>query len=53
MKCTICNQEYSTRCDWNQGRCPHHNPMLTDYHFRFYNLILGIKNVYNRIKNKI
>ena len=28
MKCTTCNQEYSTACDYNQGRCPHHKPMI-------------------------
>jgi hypothetical protein len=28
MKCTTCNQEYSPDCDWQQGRCPHHPPLL-------------------------
>ena len=28
MKCKICRQEYSPNCDYNQGRCPHHPPML-------------------------
>ena len=28
IKCNICNQEYSPDCDYNQGRCPHHKPML-------------------------
>jgi len=28
MKCKICRQEYSSDCDYNQGRCPHHKPML-------------------------
>ena len=28
MKCTTCNQEYSPECDWQQGRCPHHPPLL-------------------------
>ena len=27
-KCTICNKEYSPLCDYKQGRCPHHPPML-------------------------
>jgi len=26
--CTICNKEYSPLCDYKQGRCPHHPPML-------------------------
>ena len=28
MKCTTCDQEYSPDCDWQQGRCPHHPPLL-------------------------
>ena len=28
MKCTVCRKEYSPDCDYNQGRCPHHRPML-------------------------
>ena len=27
-KCTICNKEYSPLCDYKQGRCPHHLPMI-------------------------
>jgi len=27
-KCTICNKEYSPLCDYKQGRCPHHPPMI-------------------------
>ena len=27
-KCTICNKEYSPLCDYKQGRCPHHSPMI-------------------------
>ena len=27
-KCTICNKEYSPDCDYKQGRCPHHPPMI-------------------------
>lgn len=26
--CTICNKEYSPLCDYKQGRCPHHPPMI-------------------------
>lgn len=29
MKCSTCNKEYSSDCDYNQGRCPWHPPMLT------------------------
>jgi len=28
MKCNTCNKEYSPDCDWRQGRCPHHPPLL-------------------------
>ena len=28
MKCNICRKEYSPSCDYNQGRCPHHPPMI-------------------------
>lgn len=27
-KCKICRQPYSADCDYKQGRCPHHKPML-------------------------
>lgn len=27
-KCKVCNKEYSPECDYNQGRCPHHPPLL-------------------------
>jgi hypothetical protein len=28
MKCDVCNKEYSLDCDYKQGRCPHHPPLL-------------------------
>jgi hypothetical protein len=28
MKCNTCNKEYSPACDFQQGRCPHHPPMI-------------------------
>ena len=27
-KCTTCGKEYSPECDYKQGRCPHHLPMI-------------------------
>ena len=27
-KCKVCGKEYSPECDYNQGRCPHHPPLL-------------------------
>lgn len=28
MKCNLCYKEYSPNCDWKQGRCPHHPPLI-------------------------
>jgi hypothetical protein len=28
MKCETCNKEYSADCNYNQGRCPHHAPLI-------------------------
>jgi len=27
-KCKICRKQYTPDCDYNQGRCPHHKPMI-------------------------
>jgi len=27
-KCNTCRKEYTPECDYNQGRCPHHPPMI-------------------------
>ena len=27
-KCNICRKEYTPDCDYKQGRCPHHPPMI-------------------------
>lgn len=27
-KCNVCHNQYSPDCDWNQGRCPNHPPMI-------------------------
>lgn len=27
-KCNVCRKEYTPACDYNQGRCPHHPPMI-------------------------
>jgi hypothetical protein len=48
MKCTTCGNEIKVNCDWRQGRCPHRAPMLTNYHFRYYNLIQWIKSIFKR-----
>lgn len=28
MVCKTCNKEYTPDCDFNQGRCPSHPPMI-------------------------
>lgn len=28
MTCDTCKKEYSPKCDWRQGRCPHHPPLI-------------------------
>lgn len=53
MKCNSCGltiKEGGIGCDWNQGRCPHRMPMLTEYHFRYLNLFNSIKNFFKRGK---
>lgn len=27
-KCSICRKEYSPECTYDQGRCPHHPPLI-------------------------
>ena len=46
-KCNTCGEEIKLGCDWRQGRCPHRIP-LTDYHFRYYNLVQFIKHIFKR-----
>lgn len=48
MKCDHCGEEIKINCDWRQGRCPHRPPMLTNYHFRYYNLWQSIKGLFKR-----
>ena len=28
IKCALCKKDYRPDCDYNQGRCPHHTPMI-------------------------
>jgi hypothetical protein len=28
LDCAICGQTYSASCDYRQGRCPHHPPLI-------------------------
>ena len=28
MNCETCGKEYDSNCDYKQGRCPHHPPIL-------------------------
>jgi len=40
MKCNICKEEYRPECDYKQGRCPHHPP-LVDKPFPVWLLLLA------------
>ena len=51
MKCNTCGNEYSTDCNYRQGRCPNHKPMideimLDNYKTRYYNLINSIRSLF-------
>ena len=48
MKCPICNNEYTVTCDYNQGRCPNHSPMINPHSMRFLNLIRAIKDWFKK-----
>jgi hypothetical protein len=48
MRCSTCGDEIKADCDWRQGRCPHRMPILTDYHFRYVNLLRSIKNFFTK-----
>ena len=50
-KCGTCRNEITIDCNYNQGRCPHHRPIINTHSLRFYNLFQSIKNVFSR-KNK-
>lgn len=28
-KCSTCRQDISPECSWNQGRCPHRDPIIS------------------------
>ena len=47
-KCKTCGKEYSINCDWNQGRCPHHPPIINTHSMRFYNLVQTFKGLFKR-----
>lgn len=31
MTCKICGKEYRPSCDYRQGRCPHHPPLIKTF----------------------
>ena len=46
---TLCETHRAARqCDYQQGRCPHHPPMITSYHYRYLNLFNLIKKWFQR-----
>ena len=42
INCKTCGQRYTTACDYQQGRCPHH-PALIDLNAVFQNLLRFFK----------
>jgi len=28
IKCAVCRKPYTPECEFNQGRCPHHPPLI-------------------------
>ncbi len=46
MKCNTCHKEYNAACDWNQGRCPLHPPMMNTHSMRFLNLFRLLKGLF-------
>jgi hypothetical protein len=51
IKCDTCGEDLKDSgvgCDWRQGRCPHRQPMLTDYHYRYYKLLQTIKGWFKK-----
>jgi hypothetical protein len=44
-RCSVCRQVYTPTCDWQQGRCPHHPPMVStsEIKTRFQNIIKFFK----------
>jgi len=33
--CAVCRKPYTPKCDFNQGRCPHHPPTLVEPLFEY------------------
>jgi hypothetical protein len=48
MKCKVCNKDYQQNCDFRQGRCPQHPPLLNIS--TFINLIKGKVKSWQLIK---
>lgn len=47
-KCKVCGREYSTDCDWQQGRCPGHSPLVSIKVWHEYRILRQISNIYSR-----
>ncbi len=56
MTCKTCGKEYTIDCDYRQGRCPLHPPIINSHSMRFYNLFKlikkGTKELYERIMGR-
>lgn len=46
-KCNVCRQPYSANCDYRQGRCPLHPPLIDIEKLKIYNFF---KQIFARFK---
>jgi hypothetical protein len=47
-RCETCGEYYSSNCDYKQGRCPHHPPLIDTEKLKFYNVLKTIKDWFKK-----
>jgi hypothetical protein len=52
-KCSICRQPYTADCDYNQGRCPLHPPLIDTKMWLKNNILRQIYNTYSGLNLSI
>lgn len=50
QKCQVCRKEYSPDCDFQQGRCPLHPPLIKIKVWHEYNILRQLSNIYSSTK---
>jgi len=48
MTCQTCKKEYTPDCDWRQGRCPHHPPLIDINKLKVYNPKILIRKIFKK-----